>query len=124
MLQRLVEFLRGGAFSQAMAHQEAVQEVHRQYFLRHAMGFARTMGKVKGKAISVGIHKESGREVLAQLSLQDVLAHELVAGRSGSGKSRYVESLIVQFLRSFPEVGIIIVDGKGELFDRVWMWIA
>src|SRR5438874_754998 len=124
MLQKIFELFQSGAFTRALAHQRTVKEAHRQYLLRNALGFARAMERQTKKGVVVGIHGESGRDVLASIPLHDLFAHHLIQGRSGSGKSRYAESLLPQLLRSFPEVGVVLIDGKGELFARARSLIA
>ncbi len=64
------------------------------------------------------------REIPVRISLPDFLAHHLIQGRSGSGKSRSAESILIQLLQSFPHVSIVGIDGKGELFERMRLWIA
>ncbi len=124
MLQKLVEFFHGAAFGKALAQQKNVKAAHRAYLRRNATEFAREMEQVKGKNITIGAHEASGRQVHVRVSLQNFLGHHLIQGRSGSGKSRYAESLILQLLLSFPEVGLVVIDGKGELSARMRLWIV
>jgi hypothetical protein len=124
MLQRIFDFFHKGAFRKALRHQATIKDAHRAYLRRNTIEFAHAVEQMRGKGITIGTHNATGKELRVCMSLHDVFAHHLIQGRSGSGKSRYAEALILQLLQSFPKVGVVVIDGKGELFSRVRFWIA
>lgn len=65
-----------------------------------------------------------GKPVLELLkvrwSLDDVLAHMLVIGRSGCGKTASIfRTILIQFAKNIPQWGAVILDDKGDLHHVV-----
>jgi hypothetical protein len=123
-IQRLIELLRGESVSRGLAHQRALKAAQLRNLFREHIKFVEAMEKLSDDAISVGIHRKCGRETTVRVPIENFRAHQVVQGRSGSGKSRNAEFLIMQLLQSFPNDGKIVIDGKGELFQRVQRLIA
>jgi hypothetical protein len=70
----------------------------------------------KGNNLILG-RDETGQPII--LSHEHRLQHGSVVGQTGSGKSRYVEGLIRQDIRSHPKTGsgILCIDAHGGLVD-------
>jgi hypothetical protein len=63
-----------------------------------------------------------------RLSLRDLQMHALVLGGTGSGKTSGILRPLARQLAARPEVGLVILDGKGslpsELADLPGMWVV
>jgi uncharacterized protein DUF87 len=123
-IQRLIELFRGESVSMGLAHQKVLKAAQLRTLFREQIKFVQAMEKLSDDAIIFGIHKELGRETPVRVPIENLRGHQVIQGRSGSGKSRYAEFLIMQLLQSCPDAGKIVIDGKGELFQRVQRLIA
>ena len=91
------------------------------------------MASVHGNSIDLG-HAVGGvggdgggrRRRRITLSPEQRSRHLLAVGATGSGKSRFLESLIRQDILAWPRsrCGLLLIDPHGEVFDRVMAWAA
>lgn len=60
------------------------------------------------------------------LEHQQRLEHLSVTGLTGTGKSRYLEGLLRQDIRSWPKTrcGLLLIDPHGAVFDGIMAWLA
>src|SRR5439155_19376051 len=94
-IQRLIEFFRGESVTKGLAHQKALKAAQLRTLFRGQIKFVEAMEKLSDDAIIFGIHKEFGREMPVRAPIENIRAHQVIQGRSGSGKSRYAEFLIM-----------------------------
>lgn len=69
---------------------------------------------MKIDTLPVGWRQGEGEEKILSLPLSTALKHALITGATGWGKSGFLLSVILWLLTKHPEVGIVLVDLKGE----------
>lgn len=68
--------------------------------------------------VSLGINPDTKKKI--RLPYNDRFLHMLILGPTGSGKtSQVILPMILQDVQN-PEVGIIVLEPKGDLADQVW----
>lgn len=68
--------------------------------------------------VSLGINPETNKKI--RLPYNDRFLHMLILGPTGSGKtSQVILPMILQDVQN-PDVGIIVLEPKGDLADQVW----
>jgi hypothetical protein len=82
------------------------------------------MSIILGNDLVLG-RRTDGRGAL-KLSADDRSKHFYVCGATGSGKSKFLESLIRQDILQHPfsGCGMIVIDPHGSLFDSIMTWMA
>lgn len=69
----------------------------------------------RADALAVGrVQRGQRQELLYHLPMSTLLRHALVTGTTGWGKSGHFLSVILGVLTHHPEIGIVLVDLKGE----------
>jgi len=60
---------------------------------------------------------ESGKEV--KLELEDLQRHMYVIGRTGAGKTTFIKTLLVNFMKKYPNSVGVVVDPNGDLAEEL-----
>src|ERR1700730_3655982 len=70
--------------------------------------------------------KMPGRDCSLGLSRTERDKHLYICGGTGTGKSKFLESLIRQDIRNWSKskCGLLVIDPHGSLYDNLINWLA
>lgn len=68
------------------------------------------------EGLRIGTNKYRGVETVARLGIQDRRRHVYIVGKTGSGKSEFIQTMIAQDIES--GYGLAVIDPHGDLADN------
>lgn len=80
---------------------------------------------VAGNPIALGVIANSGSKSLV-LPAEARATHLYTCGATGTGKSKFLESLIRQDIKAWSKskCGLIVIDPHGSLYDDLMAWLS
>lgn len=107
--------------------QEAVyeeQEMQREfYYSKDLFAQAQEDLQYQEDAFSIGTHDAPHCDPLTvKISPKDFKCHKYIIGTTGTGKTYFIENLLIQHISRGDGAGVI--DIHGDLFERLCGWIA
>lgn len=111
----------------AKVHTEAALDEERRWkeFYQERDFFSHELEKIQDEedVYNLGVYETPGGEVLAVNMLpQDFWTHKYIVGTTGTGKTFFIESLLIQHI--LREDGAGLLDVHGDLYEHLCAWIS
>lgn len=123
MIERLIQACRGWGADRAKARAYLAHQAETEFreLMADYDGFVPVMAQAPEPALPLGTARDSlGTPVEVRLPLEDLAAHCLVSGATGSGKTTFVTGLLAEALRQGHPVGTL--DCKAGFFEASLAW--